>query len=43
MKTSQKHKLNGWVIPLAYVVVTLIVGLTFLAWNITFCRIWYPR
>src|SRR5580765_1944289 len=29
MKSSQKHQLNGWIIPLAYVLVTLIVGITF--------------
>jgi len=29
MKSSQKHQLNGWIIPLAYVSVTLIVGVSF--------------
>jgi uncharacterized membrane protein len=29
MKSSQQHKLNSWVIPLAYVSVTLIVGIAF--------------
>src|SRR5262245_49056041 len=29
MKSLQKHQLNGWVVPLAYVSVTLIVGLSF--------------
>ena len=29
MKSSQKPQLNGWIIPLAYVSVTLIVGVTF--------------
>src|SRR6187399_1207689 len=29
MNSSQKHQLNGWIIPLAYVSVTLIVGVSF--------------
>ena len=29
MKSSHKHQLNGWIIPLAYVLVTLIVGISF--------------
>ena len=29
MKSSHKPQLNGWIIPLAYVLVTLIVGISF--------------